>query len=89
MSSSEYFSEAHGAEYLSDDTESLNFQEIISAMSFRSSRIWLWALLGDYANDMWNQRRNDIYEMDHIWTADMKSSEAMILAVMNAIFAIA
>ena len=26
--------------------------------------------------------------MDHIWTADMKSSEAMILAVMNAIFAI-
>ena len=30
-----------------------------------------------------------IYEMDHIWTADMKSSEAMILAVMNASFAIA
>ena len=30
-----------------------------------------------------------IYEMDHLWTADMKSSEAMILAVMNAIFAIA
>ena len=30
-----------------------------------------------------------IYEMDRIWTADMKSSEAMILAVMNAIFAIA
>ena len=30
-----------------------------------------------------------VYEMDHIWTADMKSSEAMILAVMNAIFAIA
>ena len=30
-----------------------------------------------------------IYEMDHIWTADMKPSEAMILAVMNAIFAIA
>ena len=27
--------------------------------------------------------------MDHIWTAHMKSSEAMILAVMNAIFAIA
>ena len=23
-----------------------------------------------------------VYEMDHIWTADMKSSEAMILAVM-------
>ena len=30
-----------------------------------------------------------IYEMDHIWTADMKSSEAMILTFMNAIFAIA
>ena len=30
-----------------------------------------------------------IYEMDHIWTADTKSSEAMILAVMNAILAIA
>ena len=30
-----------------------------------------------------------IYEMDHIWTADMKSSEAMTLAVMNVIFAIA
>ena len=30
-----------------------------------------------------------IYEMDHIWTADMKLSKAMILAVMNAIFAIA
>ena len=30
-----------------------------------------------------------IYEMDHIGTADMKSSEAMILAVMNATFAIA
>ena len=27
--------------------------------------------------------------MDHIWTVDMESSEAMILAVMNAIFAIA
>ena len=30
-----------------------------------------------------------IYEKDHIRTADMKSSEALILAVMNAIFAIA
>ena len=30
-----------------------------------------------------------VYEMNHIWTADMKSSEAMIFAVMNAIFAIA
>ena len=30
-----------------------------------------------------------IYEIDHICTADMKSSEAMILAVMNAIFEIA
>ena len=31
-----------------------------------------------------------IYEMDHIWNAVMKSSEAMrILAVMNATFAIA
>ena len=30
-----------------------------------------------------------IYEMDHIRTADMKSREAMILAVMNALFAIA
>ena len=28
-----------------------------------------------------------IYEMDHIWTADMKSSEAVILAVIDAIFA--
>ena len=25
-----------------------------------------------------------VYEMNHIWTADMKSSEAMIFAVMNA-----
>ena len=34
-----------------------------------------------------NLRLNDemIYEIDHIWTADMKSSEAMILAVVNAI----
>ena len=34
-------------------------------------------------------KNNDqmIYEMDHIWTADMKSSEAMILTVVNAIFA--
>ena len=30
-----------------------------------------------------------IYEMDHIWTADMKSSEAVIFTVMNAISAIA
>ena len=30
-----------------------------------------------------------IYEMDHIRTADMKSREAKILAVMNALFAIA
>ena len=30
-----------------------------------------------------------IYEMDLILNADMKSSEAMILAVMNAIFEIA
>ena len=29
-----------------------------------------------------------IYEMDHIWIADIKSSEAMILAVMKAIFEI-
>ena len=29
-----------------------------------------------------------IHEMDHIGTVDMKSSEAMIFAVMNAIFAI-
>ena len=28
------------------------------------------------------------YEMDHVWTADVKSSKAMILAVKNAIFAI-
>ena len=27
-----------------------------------------------------------VYEMNHIWTADMKSREAMIFAVMNAIF---
>ena len=32
-----------------------------------------------------NERWNDIYEMDHIWTTDMKSSEAVIFAVMNAI----
>ena len=30
-----------------------------------------------------------MYEMDNIRTVDMKSSKAMILAVMNAIFAIA
>ena len=30
-----------------------------------------------------------VYEMDNIWTVDMKSSEAMILAVMNTIIAIA
>ena len=30
-----------------------------------------------------------VYEMNHIWTADMKSSEVMIFAVMRAIFAIA
>ena len=30
-----------------------------------------------------------MYEMDHIWSADMKSSEAKILTVMNEIFAIA
>ena len=29
-----------------------------------------------------------ICEIDHIWTADMKSSEAMIPAVVNTIFAI-
>ena len=27
-----------------------------------------------------------VYEMNHIWTADMKSNEAMIFAVMRAIF---
>ena len=32
---------------------------------------------------------NGIYEINHIGTVDMKSSEAMIFAVMNAIFAIA
>ena len=30
-----------------------------------------------------------VYEMNHISTADMKSSEAMIFAVMNPIFTIA
>ena len=36
-------------------------------------------------------RYNDemVYEMNHTCTADMKSSEAMIFAVMNAIFTIA
>ena len=33
-----------------------------------------------------NDNNEMIYEMDHICTADMKSSEAMI-AVVNAIFA--
>ena len=43
---------------------------------------------------MWlapNTAVNDemIYEMDHLRTADMKQSEAVIFAVMNAISAIA
>ena len=56
----------------------------------------VWDILGNLlkkSHILWkiNEAHIDemIYEMDHIWTADMKSSEAMILAVMNAIFATA
>ena len=48
--------------------------------------VHLWVLMVPWGMNQW---WNGIYEMNHIWTADMKSSEAMIFAVMSAIFAIA
>ena len=45
----------------------------------------LWVLMIPWGMNQWWM----VYEMNHIWTADMKSSEAMIFAVINAIFAIA
>ena len=45
----------------------------------------LWVLMIPWGMNQWWM----VYEMNHIWTADMKSSEAMIFAVMRAIFAIA
>ena len=37
----------------------------------------------------WLNERNDIWNESYIWSADMESSEAMILAVMSLILAIA
>ena len=60
---------------------------------YRRDALTSWAMkpltLG--AGHLWVLNDEMIYEMDHkiIWTADMKSSEAMSLTVMNAIFAIA
>ena len=45
----------------------------------------LWVLMVPRGMNQWWM----VYEMNHIWIADMKPSEAMIFAVMNAIFAIA
>ena len=43
---------------------------------------WLVTLFSLITNEM-------IYEMNHVKPADMKSSDAVILAVMNAILAFA
>ena len=58
-------------------------------LSYEATDVGSWSFVG--SND---PVRNEyqwwmVHEMNHIWTADMKSSEAMIFAVMNAIFAIA
>ena len=39
-----------------------------------------------FAVSIWARTDEMVYVMKHISTADMKSSEAMIFAVMNAIF---
>ena len=52
-------------------------------LTLGAGHLWVLMVREEWIND------EMIYEMDHIWTVDMKSSEAMILAVMNAIFAIA
>ena len=46
----------------------------------------LWVLIVPWGMNQW---WNGIYEMNLIWTGNMKSSEAMIFAVGNAIFATA
>ena len=43
--------------------------------------------MGNNNNDKDENEWNDIHEINHI-SADMKSSEAMILTVLNAILAI-
>ena len=53
----------------------------------RTSEVPHWGLKLLSSKKLFNDEM--VYEMNHIWTADMKSSEAMIFAVMRAIFAIA
>ena len=58
-------------------------------LSYEATDVGSWSIVGSnfpVRNDLMNEM---IYEMYHILTADMKSGEAMILAVMNTTLAIA
>ena len=65
----------------------LTYRPIIHILTGESTS-WRNKKIGRTQTD-WTLTMKWYMKMDHIWTADMKSSEAMILAVMNAIFAIA
>ena len=52
-------------------------------LTLGAGHLWVLMVREEWIND------EMVYEMNHIWTADMKSREAMIFAVMNAIFTIA
>ena len=52
------------------------------------SLVWTLSDMGQWPREEWINDET-VYEMNHMWTADMKSSEGMIFAVMNAIFTIA
>ena len=58
-------------------------------LSYEATDVGSWSFVGSNDPVRNESMINGIYEMNHIWTADMKASEAMILPVMNAIFAIA
>ena len=53
-------------------------------LSYKATDVGSWSFVGSNF-PVRNESTMKWYEIDHIWTADMKSSEAMILAVMNAI----
>ena len=56
-------------------------------LSYEATDVESWSFVGTNVPVRNESTMKWFTKMDHIWTADMKSSEAMILAVMNAIFA--
>ena len=54
-------------------------------LSYEATDVGSWLFVGSKCSREEWIKDEMIYEMDHIWTTDIKPSEAMILALMNAI----